>query len=217
MVGAEPGESMPDAAAERLELVLVERLHRRLELALVGFEGVELQLDPVGDVFEVVGGIGLPEQQRIGPMVGKSVISEEVGIAGRHDAFAREQPGMAMIGMEAVPLPGVVAQHDLRSQFADDASDFTSRGQVAVEFAVDAPKESDLACIGAGEAACGLTLFVLAPRCERSHVDIGIPRALRPVGAHQVVDDTTIGGPLRQHAAGPEFHVVGVGSDCQRR
>ncbi len=75
----------------------------------------ELDVDEAADILGVVGCVGLPQQQRVGPMVGESVVSEEVGIAGRHDAFAGEQPGVAMIGMEAVALPRIVAQHHLRS------------------------------------------------------------------------------------------------------
>ena len=150
-------------------------------------------------------------------MVGESMISEEVRIARRHDGLTRQQPGVAMIGMKAIPLPRVVAQHHLRSQLSDDVSDLASRGQVAVEFPVDAPEEPHLTGVRAGEAPRCLTLLVLAAGRQCGHIDVGIPGPLRTVGAHQVVHDTAVGSPLGEHPACSELDVVGVCTDRQRR
>jgi hypothetical protein len=55
-------------------------------------------------------------------MVRDAVVSEEVGVARGDDPFAGEQPRVAMIGVEPVPAPRVVAEHDLRAKRADPPS-----------------------------------------------------------------------------------------------
>ena len=64
----ERGEPVAHALAKRRQLLVVERLHRRLELALVRLERIELGLHRRADVLDVVGHVGLEQQQRARPV-----------------------------------------------------------------------------------------------------------------------------------------------------
>ena len=144
---SEAGQATTYPVAERRQLGVVDGVHRRLELALVGLQGVELRIDPPGDVFDVVGGVCLEQHQVLGAMMGNSVFREEVRIAGCDDALARQHAGVAMVGVQSVSLPRVVPQHDVGSQLTDRQGDPATGGQVAVELAVDIAQEDDLACL----------------------------------------------------------------------
>src|SRR3546814_19955818 len=48
---------------------------------------------------------------------------------------------------------------------------------------------------------------------SRGDVGVGVPAALRAVGADEVVDDAAVGRPLGQRRPSPELDVVGVGAD----
>jgi hypothetical protein len=50
-----------------------------------------------------------------------------------------------MVRVQAVSLPGVMAEHDLRSDLSDDASDLCAYREGAVQFAIDVTEETDLA------------------------------------------------------------------------
>ena len=105
----------------------------------------ELGVDVVGDVLDVVGFVGLPEQQRIGPVVGELLLGEEQRVAGRHDALDGEEAGVAVVGMEAVALPRVVAEHDGGPELADPVGDLPALAERRVELAVGPAEEDDLA------------------------------------------------------------------------
>src|SRR5438105_4957440 len=83
---------------------------------------------------------------------------------------ACERPGMAMVGMQAIPLPRIVPQHDIGTQLAYDAGHFTAHREPAVEFAVDVVEEHDEAGVVATEPPRCVALFELALRGERDHV-----------------------------------------------
>ena len=92
----------------------------------------------------------------------------------------------------------------------------SARHEVAVELAVDVAEEAHLAGGGTGEPAGGGALLVLASGGERDGVGERVPRALRSVGAHEVMDRATGGGPLRERRAASELDVVGMGADRER-
>ena len=140
-------------AAEGGELLVVDGLHRRLELAPMRLEGGELGVDRRADVLDVRGLVRLPEQQRRRSVRLEPVLGMEVGVASGHDGLADEQAGVAVIRMEPVALPGVVTEHDLRTQPADDAGHVAPGRAVAVQLAVDAAEEHDLAAPGRRPAA----------------------------------------------------------------
>ena len=66
---SEPTEPIGDPRAERAELIVVDGLHRGFELTLVSLEGVKLPVDPIVDRLEVIGFVGLEQQQPLGSMV----------------------------------------------------------------------------------------------------------------------------------------------------
>src|SRR5690606_19819578 len=102
----------PDAVVEGLGLRPALRLgrtgvdvHRAQQLALVGVEGGQLGVDVVGDVLDVVGLVGLEQQQGRRSVVGQLLLGEEVGITGGDHALGGEQAGVAVVGVQPVPLP----------------------------------------------------------------------------------------------------------------
>ena len=169
------------------------------------------------DVLGVVGLVGLEQQQRSRAVRCERVLRVEVRIAGRDDGVAHEPAGVAVVRVQPVALPRVVAEDDLRLQFADDPGDHANRLAVARQLAVDVAEEAHLAGPAAGDAASGLTLLELPPGDQGGEVGAGVPRALRSVGADEVVDDTARRRPLGEGAAGAELDVVGMGADGERR
>ena len=78
-------------------------------------------------------------------MVRQAMLRKEARVARGHNALARQQSRMAMVRVEAIPLPRVVAQHDLWPDLANDAGDFATLDKRAAEFAVDVTEEAHLA------------------------------------------------------------------------
>ena len=95
--------------------------------------------------------------------------------------FAGEQAGVAMVGMQPVPPPRVVAEDDVGSQHPNPSRDLGPLRETRLELAVAPSEEDDLA--GRAERlGCG-PLLVLAAGDERLGVGGDVPRALRSVGA----------------------------------
>ena len=115
--------------ARPLDVVRVDRSmgvvteHGGLELARVALERGELGVDRGRDVLQVVGLVCFPQQQRRWPVVGHAVLAEEVRIPGRDDPLAREEARMTVIGMQSVPPPGIVPEHDVWAEHADPSRD----------------------------------------------------------------------------------------------
>ena len=215
MRSPEVGEASPDALSENVELGVVDRLHRRLELALVSFECPQLHVHDVDDVLDVIGLVGFPEHECVGPMMGDAVFFVEVRVTGRNDSFDRQEPGMTMIRVESVPLPRIVSEHDAGPEFSDDSSNSAALLESAVEFTVDVLEKANFASVGATESRRRFALFLLAPECERNYVGVGVPRALRSVRAHEVMDGASVGRPFRQERSAPELDVVWMSADCK--
>ena len=145
------------------------------------------------------------------------MLGEEVRVAGGDDGVAHEEPGVAVIGVQPVALPRVVAEHDIRAQLADDLGDVAHGRRDRPAGRRRRRRGSGPRRPGAGQPAGRLALLLAAAGDERGEVGADVPRALRAVGADEVVDDAAGGGPLGQRAAGAELDVVGVGADRQRR
>ena len=118
---------------------------------------------------------------------------------------------MAVIGMQAVPLPGIVAQDHLRADPADAQGDLGPLRQSRLEFAVRPTEERDLAA--ATQPAGRVALLGLAVGNQLGRVLLRVPRPFRAVSADDVVNATAGRRPLGQRAAAAEFDVVGMGSD----
>ena len=69
--------------------------HRGLELGLVALEGVELGFDPVGDVFDVVGLVGLEEEQR-GRAPGVDIVIDDPKVSRVLFPALETDPGHAL-------------------------------------------------------------------------------------------------------------------------
>lgn len=136
---------------------------------------------------------------------------EEVRIPGGHQTVTGQEAGVAVIGMKAVALPRIVTEHHVRAKFANPVRDLPPLTQSAVEFSIGPTEEHDLT--SCAESNRRGALLALATDGECSEVGVGIPRALRAVGAHQVMHHTSGGRPLGQRGAAPEFDIVGMGAD----
>src|SRR4051795_10950671 len=90
------------------------------------------------------------------------LLREELGIACGHDGVGGEEPRMAMIGMDAIATPRVMAEHDIGLEPPDPVRDLPSLAQPAVELTVDPSEEHDVIRAGPAEEACRLTLLTLA-------------------------------------------------------
>ena len=91
-------------------------------------------------------------------MVGELLLGEEVRVARGDDAVAREEPGVAVVGVQPVALPRVVAEHDLGPQAPDPVRHLPALAQAALQLAVGPAEEDDLA--GGAEGAGGGALLV---------------------------------------------------------
>ena len=121
-----------------------------------------------------------------GPVVGEALLGEEVRVAGGDHAVDGEEPGVAVVGVEPVALPRVVAEHDVGPQPPDPVGHLaTAWRRSGLELAVDPAEEHHLA--GGAEGLGRGPLLDLAGGDQRGEVGVGVPRALRPVGAHEVV------------------------------
>ena len=89
-------------------------VHRRAPLALVREQRRDLVGDGRVDRLDVVGLVGLEEQQRVGSVMRTAEPGEEVRVARRDDAVDGQPAGVAVIGMQAIPLPRIVTEHDRR-------------------------------------------------------------------------------------------------------
>ena len=159
--GTDCGEPVTDSCAEGLQFAGIHRVHRRLVLALVCLECIELAVERTTHVLDVVDDVGLPEQEVGRAVVGAAQTGEEVRIARGYDRIADEQTCRTVIGVEPIPLPRVVTQHHIGSELAYGTHDLTADRNDRFEFAVDHPEESHLAGTVAGQPTSRLTLFTI--------------------------------------------------------
>ena len=151
----------------------------------------------------------------VGRWGARSEVGEEVRVACRHDAVGHEEAGVAVVGVQAVAAPGVVTQHDVGLQTADPPRQLATLVDARLQLTVGVAEEHDVAARAAERARRG-ALLLLAGGDELVDGLVGVPRALRPVGADRVHDRRARRGPLGQRAAAAELDVVGVGADGQR-
>ncbi len=140
------------------------------------------------------------------------LIGEEVGIARGDDGVGDDEPRRAVVGMEAVPAPGVVGQHDIGTDEAQQPGDLPPGAGVVAELTVGPTEEGDVA---PAEKRGGAALLLLAHGDEHRLVLSGVPTSLRTVGQHEVVQDGARRRPLGQRGAAAELDVIGMGADGQ--
>jgi hypothetical protein len=179
----------------------------------VGEEGGHLRLQVAGGVLDVVGLVGLPEEQRRRAM-GGAELGGEGRLPGRHQTVHYQPAGVAVVGMEPVAAPGVVAEEDLGSEPADHLADPPPLADARLELAVGEVEEVDLS---APEPPGGLHLLGVPGPDEVGHVAGLLPGPLRAVGEDEMVDAASPGRPLGQGGAAAELDVVGVGAHRQCR
>jgi len=135
-----------------------------------------------------------------------------VGVPGGDDALHGQEPGVAVVGMQPVALPGIVAEHHVGPGLPDDPAHLGPLLQAAAELAVDTVQEEHGP---RPERRRGRPLLFLAERHERGPVGRRVPRTLGTVGQDELGDLAAGRGPLGQRGATAEVDVVGVGADRQ--
>jgi hypothetical protein len=137
-------------------------------------------------------------------------LAVEVRVPSRDDRLDREQTCMAVIGMQPVRAPGVVPEHDVGPDLADDLYDGRALVGAGPEISVDKAQEVDGP--RAEHRRC-IILLGFALLDERGDVGIRIPCALGAVGADAQVYIGACRRPLGQRRAAAELDVVGMGTD----
>jgi hypothetical protein len=119
-------------------------------------------------ILYVMGLLGLPHQKALWAVGSETLLGEEVGVSGRDNSLHGQESGVAMIRMEPVLLPWVVAEDHLWLHHPNDLGYFGSSREVAAEFPVHPMKEMHLPdglATVSSQSACSLNLFNLAARC----------------------------------------------------
>src|SRR4051812_1674286 len=111
-------------------------MHGRAELAAVLEQRGDLRLLEAGDGLDVVGLLGLPEQQRVRPVRRCTLFGEEVRIARGDDAVGDEKTGVAMIGMQPVTAPRIVSEQHVGSNGAYPVRNLPTLPQARFQLAV---------------------------------------------------------------------------------
>ena len=117
-----------------------------------------------------------------------------------------EEAGVAVVGVQAIALPRIVSEHDVGTEPPDPAGHLAALPQPALELAVDQPRKTT-SPRRRRAARRGGALLVLARGDERGGVGVGVPRALRSVGADR-------GGGRRTR---PSAHLASVPPRRTRR
>ena len=125
-----------------------------------------------------------------------------------------DPPGGVVVGVEAVPRPGVVAEQDVGSQPADPEGDLGHGVPVGDQVAVDPAQEGDLA--GGAQGGGRVALLGLPGGDQGGGVGLDVPGPLGPVGAHQDGDLAAGLGPAGQRGPRSELDVVRVRPHRQR-
>ncbi len=205
----------PQTVAEALDSLVVDRPERCLVLTRVGDQGLEFDVDRGRDVLDVVDLLGLPEQQRLGSVMLEVEFGQEVGITRCNDGVTGEPTGGSVVGMEAVPFPGVVSEDHIRAKFADRSDHLGTRLWVVGEFSIDPAEESHFTGAVATEQAGCSELFDFSDTPESVEVGGGVPGPLGPIGADQMVDLGARLCPFGQGATAAELDVIGMRADGQ--
>ncbi len=188
--------------------------HRRAPLAAVTEQRVDLARERRVHVLDVVDDLRLEEQETVGPVRLDGLLREEMRVARGNDTVDRQPARLVVIRVEAVALPRVVTEQDLRPDPANRLADRGALGSRPLELPVDEPEEVHGART---ERRRGGTLLVLASRHEGGRVLARVPRSLRAVGEDEQLHVGARRGPLRERRPAPELDVVRMGADRQRR
>ena len=86
--------------------------------------------------------IRLPQQQRRRAMGREVLVGEEVGIACGDDRIGDEEAGVAVVGVESVATPRVVAEHHVGPDRANPSGDISLLPAAVVELSVGATEET---------------------------------------------------------------------------
>jgi hypothetical protein len=95
-----------------------------------------------------------------------------VRVTGGHDALHGQKPGVAVVGMEAVALPGVMAEHDVGSSLPDHPAHLGPLRQTAGQLTVDVIEKHD---VPGAEGGSGGALLLPAEGDETVPFGLRVP------------------------------------------
>jgi hypothetical protein len=134
----------------------------------------------LGDVFDVVWLLGLPHQEALRAMRSEVVFRKKMRVPRSHDALTSQKACIAVIRVQSVLLPRIVAQHNLGLTQADHPGHLSPCGQTAIELPIYLAEEVHLPeCVGSPsrKAAGCFDLLHLTTRRKGRHVGGRIPGA----------------------------------------
>ena len=148
---------------------------------------------------------------------GHALLGEEVRVARGDDAVARQaaRRGGGRGGGGSASTGRGRARRRAAARGYQRATSARSRRPESSSPSIHAEEHDLAAWRRAPSAAARCSSWRRATSADGVGRDV--PRALRPVGAHEVVDDAAGRRPLGERAPGTELDVVGVGADGQRR
>lgn len=124
-----------------------------------------------------------------------------------------------MVRVQAISLPGVVAEDNRRFQAPNFPSESAAKFTGRFEIPIDLVEEDDFA--ERSETSSRFTLFISASRDESVDIGLGIPRSFGTIGQDEVMDQAASLSPLGESSSTSEFDVIGVSADsegdCRRR
>ena len=110
----------------------------------MGEECTELVLGEAVGALDVIGLVGFEEEQGARAMVCGPDVRKEQRVTCSHDRVHGEEPGVTMVGVEAVPLPGVVSEHHIGSEAADRRHELGPGDNPVFELTVGPTEELDV-------------------------------------------------------------------------
>lgn len=146
-------------------------------------------------------------------MVLDAVFSKEVGISGGDHRVAQQEARSAMVRVQSVSLPGIVAENNRWFQSANLASETAAKVASGFEVPIDLVEEDDFALCS--QSTGGFTLFVAASRDKSLDIGIGVPCSFGSIRQDQVMDEAASLCPFGQSPAASEFDVIGVRADSE--
>ena len=173
-----------------------------------------MAVDVARDVFDVVGFIGLPQQQRCRAMRLGALLREEMRVPGGDDPIGQEEPGVAVVGVQAPAAPGIVAEDHVGTDPADGEGHLPTLPKARLEFAVGPSEKGHIApCRRVGGTPR------VAPAGDRRP-----DGPYRSLGSQEPLDPSVhtrwwmrhpARRPLGQRGAASELDIVRMGADRQ--
>jgi len=203
-----------DVASEGIDTCRIAvDAHGALVLAPMGEQRIELLLLEATGRFDVVGDVGLPQEEGRRSVGGELLVGEEQRVSAATSASVTMNPAFRWSAcsryLRQGSWPITTSGRTMRIQRATSHCSRTP-----LRSSRRASRKSPRSHLRA-HGRC-LALLLLTRGHEKRDVLLGVPRTLRAVGEYEVVQLAARRCPLGQRGATAELDVVGVRADRQR-